>query len=108
MTQTPLLLGQVLKPMVNSQRLLIVDENGKELYRGFVANLVHSSVNRYLQVKEINLLADVFTKAKRTERLPATEKLLIPREKLLEFRFADLDCVVYQKIVVTNEMEKLN
>lgn len=96
----PILLGQLVSMMPNSQRLHIVEEHGQELYKGFVANFADSTLDRSLPILEVRLTTDVFTKAKRTERLPLRETVQIPADNLSDFKFSDLDCVVYQKIVI--------
>lgn len=99
MMQQPILLGQVLGTMLDSQRLLVI-EDGQELYRGYVANFKYSAVDRLLPIKEISLAADIFPKAKRTERLPMKERVPVPMDSLTDFEFSDLECVVYQKIIL--------
>lgn len=95
----PILLGQLVGMMPNSQRLHIVEEHGQELYKGFVANFDDSTLDK-TPVLEVRLTTDVFTKAKRTERMPLRDKMQIATDNLSDFRFSDLDCVVYQKIVL--------
>lgn len=103
MIQAPISLGQVLDTMLNSQRLLVVEEEGKELYKGYVANFTYSTVDRSLQVKEIGLATEVLPKAKKTDRLPMKERKPIPSDDLTYFAFADMECVVYQKIVLEKD-----
>lgn len=95
----PVLLGQLVSMMPNSQRLHIVEEHGQELYKGFVANFDNKTLDE-AQVLEVRLTTDVYTKAKRTERMPLREKTQISEDNLTDFKFSDLDCVVYQKIVL--------
>lgn len=100
MTRVPILLGQLVSMMPASQRLHIVEEHGQELYKGYVANLDDSTLDKTLPVLEVKLTTDVFTKAKRTERMPLRERKQVPADNMTDFKFSDLDCVVYQKIVL--------
>lgn len=94
----PIQLGQVIRTMPPSLRLLITEAGGREIYKGYVANLVHSSIEDSALVKEIGLSTEVFPKPK--DKLPMRERIPVPAEMLTYFPFANMEVVVWQKIVI--------
>lgn len=97
---TEILLEQLISTMPPSQRVSIVDEEGRNLYKGYVANLIHSGIDRMRQVVKTNISTDVRKAAGKNERMPLQEKTVIPEENLGEYKFSDLECVVYQNVVI--------
>lgn len=97
---TGIWLDQLVSTMPPSQRVSIVDEEGRNLYKGYVANLIHSDIDGLCQVVKVNISTDVRKAAGKNERMPLQEKTVIPEENLGEYKFSDLECVVYQNVVI--------
>lgn len=97
---TGIWLDQLVSTMPPSLRLNIVDEEGRTLYKGFVANLLHSSIDRMLPVVKVNISTDMRKAAGKTERIPLPEETMVSVENLGEYKFSDLECVVWQNIVI--------
>ena len=95
-------LEDIMRTLINSQRMLLMTENGEELYRGYVANFVYCDVDREQEVKEVSLATDIFRKEKRGERLSQTEKRVDPADNVTDFKFSDLEIMIYQKIILRN------
>ena len=95
-------LEYIMRTLINSQRMLLMTENGEELYRGYVANFVYCDVDREQEVKEVSLATDIFRKEKRGERLSQTEKRVDPADNVTDFKFSDLEIMIYQKIILRN------
>ena len=96
----PILLGQVIQRMINSERLLIVDESGKELYRGFVGNFGYSALDAAALVKKIQLETNTFRRGNPSDKIPQKEKQVVPVENLTAYSFSDLEFVIYQRITL--------
>ena len=106
MMNNAITLEQVMQTLINSQRMLVMTEDGEELYRGYVANFMYCDVDRTQEVKEVSLATDIFRKQKREERLLQTERRVDPVDNMTDFRFSDLEFMIYQKIVLRKEQKK--
>lgn len=92
-------LDQILERMIRSERLLIVDETGKELYKGFVANFEPCTVGNLREVKEVKLATRTFRREKMT-RIPEKERVEIQENDLADYSFYDVEFFIYQKITL--------
>lgn len=54
-------LNDFIKTAVNSDRLLILDSNGKELYRGFIGCLQYRDIDGARKVKQHGISTEVYT-----------------------------------------------
>lgn len=102
MMNNAITLEQIMQTLINSQRMLVLTEDGQELYRGYVANFMYCNVDRAQEVKEVSLVTDIFRKEKRGERLSQTEKRVDPADNVTDFKFSDLEIMIYQKIILRN------
>ncbi len=96
-TEEQILLGQVISRMINSELLLIADENGQELYKGYAVNFDLEELASK-QVKEVGVMTKVFKRGDFRERIPRKEK--VPVEDLTGYQFSDLEFVIYMKITL--------
>ena len=105
MMNNAITLEQVMQTLINSQRMLVMTEDGEELYRGYVANFMYCDVDRAQEVKEVSLATDIFRKEKRDARLFQTEGRVEPVDNETDFKFSDLEILIYQKIVLRKEQK---
>lgn len=100
MMETPVSLEQIISKMVDSERLLIVDETGQELYRDFVANVEQSGLDKTKLVTDLRLLTNVFRRGKLGERIPQPEKVEVKMDNPTAYSFSDLEFIIYIKITL--------
>ena len=95
------ILEEFMKGAVPSDRLIIVDRTG-ELYRGFVACMEYTEIDRNREVKEHGLSTDIFRKELKTVGAARymTEGEEVPVESISEFPFSDLMMKIYTKVVL--------
>ena len=105
MMNNAITLEQIMLTLISSQRMLVMTEDGQELYRGYVANFMYCDVDRVQEVKEVSLATDIFRKEKRDARLFQTEGRAEPVDNVTDFRFSDLEFMIYQKIVLRKEQK---
>lgn len=92
-------LDQILERMIKSERLLIVDEAGRELFKGFVATFEYSKVDRLKEVKEVRLTTRTFRREK-TTTIPEKERVEIQEDDLADYSFYDVEFFIYLKITL--------
>lgn len=54
-------LNDFVKTAINSDRLLVMDSNGKELYRGFIGCLQYKDIDGEREVKQCGISAEIYT-----------------------------------------------
>lgn len=94
-------LEEFIKGAVPSDRLIIEDSTG-ELYRGFVACMGYTEIDRSREVKRHGLSKDI---RRREERKTGAAKYMttgekVPPESISEFSFSDLTMMIYTKVVL--------
>lgn len=95
-------LEEMLKRMVPSDRLIIREEDGTELYQGYVACLQHYEVDTDREVKRFGLDTDIFRKENRQKRVnfePYPEEKVDPAS-IGDFCFLDLEMLIYTRIIL--------
>lgn len=96
-----MILEEFMKGAVPSDRLIVEDSTG-ELYRGFVACLGYTQIDRSREVKRHGLSADIHRKE--LKRVGAAEYMTageeVPVESISEFAFSDLAMEIYTKVVL--------
>ena len=97
-------LGEMLEKMPNSDRLIVQEEDGEELYRGYVANFIHCDVDRDSEVKRSGIATDIFKKSDREIRMMDREKVIFPADGKTDFRFQDLEFMIYTRITIDKKM----
>ena len=105
MMNNAITLEQIMQTLISSQRMLVMTEDGEELYRGYVTNFMYCNVDRAQEVKEVSLATDIFRKEKRGARLFQTEGRVEPVDNETDFKFSDLEILIYQKIVLRKEQK---
>lgn len=96
-------LGDMLKRAVHSDRLIIQEADGREIYRGYVACIqYHDEIDAGREVKRFGMAVDIFRKENREKclgvwREPKTE---VAAESIGDFQFSDLEMMVYTRIVL--------
>lgn len=96
-----MILEEFMKGAVHSDRLIFEDSTG-ELYRGFVACLGYTEIDRSREVKRHGLSTDI---CRREEKKVGAAKYTtdgekIPVEGISEFSFSDLIIKIYTKVVL--------
>ena len=96
-----MILEEFMKEAVPSDRLIIEDSTG-ELYRGFVACLGYTEIDRSREVKRHGLSTDIYRKEEKkvgaAKYMTQGEK--VPVEGISEFSFSDLAMMIYTKVVL--------
>lgn len=96
-------LGEMLKRAVHSDRLIIQEADGKEIYRGFVACIqYHGEIDATREVKRFGLATDIFRKENREKYLGSQQKpkIEVEAESTSDFQFQDLEMLIYTRIVL--------
>lgn len=98
-------LAQMLEKATPSDRLLVEDASGQELYRGYVACMTYGKVDTARTVKRFGLTTNIFRREKRAEehmkefRHCGSWK---PEEveNISDFRFSDLEMMIYTRVIL--------
>lgn len=96
-----MILEEFMKESVPSDRLIVEDSTG-ELYRGFVACLGYTEIDRSREVKRHGLSTDI---CRREEKKVGAAKYTtdgekVPVEGISEFSFSDLIMKIYTRVVL--------
>lgn len=96
-----MILEEFMKGAIPSDRLIIEDSTG-ELYRGFVACLGYTGIDRSREVKRHGLSTDIRKKEKGKTGATVYTMLgeKVPVESIREFSFSDLTMMIYTKVVL--------
>ena len=96
-----MILEEFMKEAVPSDRLIIEDSTG-ELYRGFVACLGYTEIDRSREIKRHGLSTDIYRKEEKkvgaAKYMTQGEK--VPVESISEFSFSDLAMMIYTRVVL--------
>jgi hypothetical protein len=101
-------LGEMLDKMRVSDRLIVQDEEDTELYRGFAASTIYKELPREAEVTSFGLYTDTFRRlpeATNLLQLAANRKAVPERIELppgceSDFKFSDLEFVIYTMIKI--------
>ena len=96
-----MILAEFMKGTVPSDRLIIEDSKG-EIYRGYVACLGYTQIDRSREVKRHGLSTEIFRKKIKTIGAASymTEGEEVPVESISEFPFSDLIMKIYTKVTL--------
>jgi hypothetical protein len=91
-----------------SDRLIVQDEEDTELYRGFAASTIYKELPREAEVTGFGLHTDTFrrlpeatnVKQMAERRKMEPERIELPPGCETDFRFSDLEVVIYTKIKI--------
>ena len=95
-------LDDFMKTAINSDRLLIQDSNGKELYRGFIGCLQYRDIDREREVKQCGISAEIYTTKTMKKGVAVWKE---QGERVLEentglYKYSDLQMLVFIKIIL--------
>lgn len=95
-------LNDFIKTAVNSDRLLVQDSNGNELYKGFVGCLQYQAINGEREVKQHGVATETYTAKNMKRGLAAwTEPgQRVTKEDTSLYKYTDLQMLVFLKIVL--------
>lgn len=95
-------LNDFIKTAVNSDRLLILDSNGKELYRGFIGCLQYRDIDGARKVKQHGISTEVYTTKtiKKGVAVWKEQGERVPEENTSLYKYSDLQMLVFIKIVL--------
>ena len=96
-----MILEEFMRGAVPSDRLIIEDSTG-ELYRGFVACLGYTGIDRSREVKRHGLSIDIHRKSRKGQGRQCTKRRgeKVPVESISEFAFSDLEMMIYTRVVL--------
>lgn len=97
-------LGQIMKTIVPSDRVVVINAAGQVIYRGFAANFEHSDISDERPVKSFGLGMETYRK---TERLYDWQNIhelprQIPVEQVEKFSTRELNHIIYTRIILRN------
>ena len=94
-------LGQLLRHMVSSDRIVIENEGKEVLYKGYVGCSQYGNIDETRKVKQFGLSTEIFRKELRPVYITGQRlKERIPVERISDFKFSELEMLIYTKIVL--------
>lgn len=95
-------LNDFTKTATKSDRLLIQDSNGNELYRGFIGCLQYQDIDGEKKVKQHGISVEVYTTktAKKGVAVWKEQGERVPEENTSLYKYSDLQMMVFIKIVL--------
>lgn len=95
-------LEQLIERMIPTDRLIVEDESGKELYKGYVGCTQYEDLDTSRHVRKTGLTTNIF---RREQRQAGTKFDKVPggtvsADHLSEFSFSDLVMQIFTKIIV--------
>lgn len=94
-------LNEFLQVHTPSDRLVVMDNAGNEIYRGFVACMRHENIDGSRKIKRFGVGTEIFRRGKESRfdyATPLGEAVKI--ENVSAFSFSDLALRVYTKVVL--------
>jgi hypothetical protein len=94
-------LKEMVNTMMPSDRLIVKDTYGEELYRGYAANYDNTQKQALRAVQCHQISVDItkrMPEQKLTKRRPQGEP--VPEGRVHEYKFKDLDMKIYTKITI--------
>jgi hypothetical protein len=91
-----------------SDRLIVQDEEGTQIYKGFAASAIYNELPRDAEVKSFGLHTDTFKRLPEAtnvmqiaaNRNAVPERIELPPGCESDFKFSDLEFVIYTKITI--------
>lgn len=102
--KTGMNLGQMMKAIVPSDRVVVINAAGQVIYRGFAANFEHTGISDGRPVKSFGLGMETYRKTetmfdwKNVRELPRQ----VPVEQMEEYSTKDLSHIIYTRIILEN------
>lgn len=96
-----MILEEFMKGAVPSDRLIVEDSTG-EIYRGFVACLGYTQIDRSREVKRHGLSTEIYRREEKTVGATkyTTDGEEVPVEGISKFSFSDLIMKIYTRVVL--------
>ena len=96
-----MILEEFMKGAVPSERLIVEDSTG-EIYRGFVACLGYTQIDRSREVKRHGLSTEIYRREEKTVGATkyTTDGEEVPVEGISKFSFSDLIMKIYTRVVL--------
>ncbi len=101
-----MILGELLKKIRNSDRVIIREEDGTELFRGYAANQKYKEVPGTRRVKGLRLETEIFRRTQppgHWQHVSLGER--VAAEGISSFSFADLQMLIYNCIILEADGE---
>ena len=101
-------LNDFIKTAINSDRLLIQDSNGNELYRGFIGCLQYRDIDGERKVKQHGISTEVYTTKtiKKGVAVWKEQGERVTEENTGLYKYSDLQMLVFTKLYWRNEDEQ--
>ena len=95
-------LNDFMKTATNSDRLLINDSEGNELYRGFVGCMEYQGIDGKRKVKQHGISTEVYTTntMKKGVAVFKEQGKRVPEEETNLYKYSDLQMMIFLKIVL--------
>lgn len=95
-------LNDFMETAINSDRLLILDSNGNELYRGFMGCLQYQDIDGERKVKQHGLSTEVYTTKNMQKGVTVWKEQgeRVTEENTSLYKYSDLQMMVFTKIVL--------
>lgn len=95
-------LNDFIKTAINSDRLLIQDSNGNELYRGFIGCLQYRDIDGERKVKQHGISTEVYTTKTMKKGVAVWKEQgeRVTEENTGLYKYSDLQMLVFTKIVL--------
>lgn len=104
-----LCLGDVLKTITPSDRVLILNAAKQVVYRGYAANAGHAGVNGLRKVKKFGIGMETYRATDKLWDWEKTDKLpeQVPVEQFSEYKIEQLQHILYIRIELENEFAEV-
>lgn len=95
-------LNDFVKTAINSDRMLILDSNGNELYRGFIGCMQYSDIDGERKVKRHGISTEVYTTKTMKKGVAVWKEQgeRVSEENTGLYKYSDLQMLVFIKIVL--------
>ena len=95
-------LGELIEKMTTSDRLVIINAAGQVIYRGYVANFAHGTINPLRRVERFGLGMETY---KRTEKMWDWANIRelpeqIPVEQLGQYDIGQLQQLLFIRVIL--------
>lgn len=95
-------LNEFMETAINSDRLLVQDSSGNELYRGFIGCLQYQGIDGERNVEQHGISTEVYTKINMKKGLSKWTELgeRVPEGNTSLYRYSDLEMLVFTKVIL--------
>lgn len=103
-------LEEMLERAIPSDRLIVCEEDGTELYRGYVACVGYGRIDTGREVKRYGLETNIFRRENRGSQLRretySGQRKEISPEGISDFGFSDLEMLIYTRVTLENVRQR--